>query len=151
DDNLATGPSTFSIFEKAKGTVRLTTSNRYSGYRSVEIRDVAGDGTFPELQGYFPEQKSGKIFTHFAIMITNPQEPLNLALAGPEFFVQRKNGIGFWLKTEKGFFYQVSAGISKKLFAAKAFAWYLVDILYDIDGGVYDLTIHEQGVDKPIV
>ena len=41
DAQLATGPDTFAVFAKSRGTVRLNGTNKLSGYRSVEIRDVA--------------------------------------------------------------------------------------------------------------
>ena len=48
---VETGPYTLIAYEDARGSVRLTTRYRLSGFRSVEIRDVAGDGDFAELQG----------------------------------------------------------------------------------------------------
>ena len=54
DDLLDTGPDTFAVFQFGQGSVTLSTMYRFSGYRSVEIRDVPGDKSFPELQGYFP-------------------------------------------------------------------------------------------------
>ena len=58
DDTLTdTGPDTFAVFQNAKGHVRLVSNIRFSGYRSIELHDVAGDQNFPELQGYFPERK----------------------------------------------------------------------------------------------
>src|SRR5687767_13753412 len=60
DDGLTdTGPDTFAVFQHAKGHVRLSSQFRSSGYRSIELRDVADDQDFPELQGYFPQRKSG--------------------------------------------------------------------------------------------
>ena len=53
DDDLESGPTTFMVFEGAKGSVNLSSAYRHSGYRSVEIRDVASDGQFAELQGFF--------------------------------------------------------------------------------------------------
>ena len=49
DDAIETGPYTLWIFEGAKGSVSLSTDFRYQGFRSVEIRDRAGDGEFAEL------------------------------------------------------------------------------------------------------
>ena len=43
DDSVETGPDTFAIFQSAKGSVRLSWSDHFSGYRSIEIRDVSGD------------------------------------------------------------------------------------------------------------
>ena len=64
DDNVATGPDTFRVFNYAKGNVNLTSTYCHSGYRSVEIRDAAGDKAFPELQGYFPLRQN-----HFPFVI----------------------------------------------------------------------------------
>jgi tetratricopeptide (TPR) repeat protein len=151
DDSVETGPDTFAIFQNGKGSVRLSSSDHFSGYRSIEIRDVSGDQDFPELQGYFPLRSHGTIYLHFALMITNPFEELNIALAGPEGFALRRNGIGFWLKTLDGYLCQYSDSMPKKLFQPQPFAWYVVDAAYDIDRGSYDLTIHQNGLTKPVV
>ena len=113
DAQLATGPDTFAVFARSRGTVRLNAGNRLSGYRSVEIRDVAGDGDFPELQGYFPPRSKGKLYLHFAFMTATPFEEFNIALAGPQWFNLRKDGIGFWLKTREGHLCQVSDSMPK--------------------------------------
>jgi len=151
DGDLATGPDTFSVFAHAKGTVTLSLANHLSGYRSVEIRDVAGDGDFPELQGYFHVRDKGKLFLHFALMTAAPYEELNIALAGPEWFTLRKNGIGFWLKSQEGYLCQVSDSMPKKLFLLSPFVWYVLNVAYDIDHGTYDLVIHKEGQPEPII
>ncbi|MGH9425572.1 MAG: hypothetical protein ACRD2L_04600, partial [Terriglobia bacterium] len=151
DQELATGPDTFAVFEKARGSVRMTTQVRYSGYRSLEIHDIAGDGDFPELQGYFKLRSTGKLYFHFAFMTASPFEELNIALAGPEWFSLKKNGIGFWLKTREGNLYQQSDSMPKKLLPMEAFVWYGVDVVYDISAGAYDLIIHREGQEKPLV
>jgi tetratricopeptide (TPR) repeat protein len=151
DGDLVSGPDTFSVFAHAKGTVTLSSASHLSGYRSVEIRDVAGDGDFPELQGYFHPRDKGKLYLHFALMTATPGEELNIALAGPEWFTLRKNGIGFWLKTQGGYLYQVSDSMPKKLFLLDPFVWYVANVAYDIDRGAYDLVIHKEGQSKPVV
>ena len=151
DDLIDTGPDTFSVFQSGKGSVRLSTVQRFSGYRSVEIRDVAGDGDFPELQGHFPVRAKGKLYLHFALMTADVGEELNIALAGPQCFTLRKDGIAFWLTTTSGYLAQISDSMPKKLFPMRAFVWYVVDAAYDIDAGTYDLTIHQEGLDKPVV
>jgi hypothetical protein len=151
DVELATGPDTFAVFARSRGTVRLNSANRLSGYRSVEIRDVAGDGDFPELQGYFTPRSRGKLFLHFAFMTATPYEEFNIALAGPQWFNLRKDGIGFWLKTREGYLCQVSDSMPKKLFLLEPFVWYVVNVAYDIDQGTYDLVAHKEGIEKPIV
>ena len=149
--SLATGPDTFAVFARSRGTVRLSGTNKLSGYRSVEIRDVAGDGDFPELQGYFAPRSKGKLFLHFAFMTATPYEEFNIALAGPQWFNLRKDGIGFWLKTREGYLCQVSDSMPKKLFLLEPFVWYAVNTVYDIDQGSYDLVIQKEGLEKPIV
>ena len=150
DGQIDAGPDTFAVFQKGQGTVRLSTLNRFSGYRSVELRDVPGDHSFPELQGYFPLRTKGKLYLHFALMTTDPAEELNIALAGTQWFKLRKHGIGFWLKTAGGYLTAISDSMPKKLFLMRSFIWYVVDAAYDIDAGVYDLTIRQEGLETPV-
>jgi len=76
DDAVETGPDTFAVFRAAHGRVASAPCFRHSGYRSVEIRDVPGNGDFSELQGYFPEQRTGHVFAHFALLTARPEEEL---------------------------------------------------------------------------
>jgi len=151
DDRLDTGPDTFRIFEHSRGKVRLSTDFRYSGYYAVEIRDAADDGGFPELQGYFPMQQSGTLHVHFAFMTPEPLQPFNIALAGPEWFSMRPDGIGFWLQNKDGYFYHVSDSVPRRLAPIQPFTWYLVDLTYRVDAGTYDLVIHEEYAEQPLV
>lgn len=151
DDDLATGPDTFAVFEHAKGRVEMARDIRFSGYRSLGITDVAGDGDFPELQGYYPVVRDGVLHFRFAMLTATPKEPLNIALAGPNHFTMQKDGIGFWLKVRDGYFQHVSDSMPKKLFAAQAFVWYVVDVRYMLRAGTYDLTISQEGVITPLV
>jgi hypothetical protein len=152
DDGLIdTGPDTFAVFQAAKGHVRLATEFRFSGYRSIELRDVAEDGDFPEVQGYFPERKAGELYFHFAMLVANPKEPLNIALAGPKWFGLTKDGLAFWLKSRDGVLLHVTDSIPTKLFALEAFTWYVVDARLDIERGTYDLVIRRENQDTPDV
>ncbi len=151
DDEIATGPDTFRIYQQSKGSVRLTSALRYSGYRSVELREVAGDGAFPELQGYFSLRRSGKLFAHFSIMSADPAQTFNLALAGPRWFTLSKDGIAFWMLSRNGFLYHYSDSMPKRLVPMLAFVWYTVDVAYDIGAGHYDLVVRQEGVADPVV
>ena len=148
---VETGPYTLIAYEDAKGSVRLTTRYRLSGFRSVEIRDVAGDGEFAELQGFFREMSEGKLYLHFALLIALPEEPLNIALAGEAHFRLKKHGIGFWLKARDGVLLHVTGGEEVPLFPIRALTWYVVDAVYDIGRGVYDLSIRAEGDEEPLV
>ena len=157
DEAVATGPDTFAIWQGARhsttgrGRVSLSTAFHVSGSRSVEIRDVAGDGDFPELQGYFPVRAAGRLFFHFAFLTTDPREELNIALAGPRFFQLEKDGIAFWLGTREGRLVQISDSIPKRLVPVEAFVWYTVDVAYDVAAGTYALTIHREGEERALV
>lgn len=151
DGYQATGPDTFRVFDNASGKVGLSKSFRHSGYRSVVVTDRPGDGDFPELQGYFPLQRQGELTIQFALLVTNPDEPFNIALAGPRGFRLGRDGIAVWLRTKRdGALYHVSDSIPKRLFAPNPYAWYQVSVRYDIDSGRYDLTIRARGRDDPV-
>ena len=157
DDDVATGPDTFAIWQGARhsrsgrGHVRFSSAFHVSGHRSVELKDVAGDGDFPELQGYFPVRRAGQLFFHFAFLTTDPRQELNIALAGPRCFQLEKDGIAFWLGTSDGRLVHYSDSIPKRLFVPEAFVWYAVDVTYDIAAGRYDLVIRAEGRDEPLV
>jgi hypothetical protein len=151
DANTDTGPDTFTVFRNARGNVQLSNAFRASGTQSVEIRDVAGDGDFPELQGYFPERRDGWLVVHFALLVVDPKEELNIALAGPNGFQLVPDGISFWLFTRGGNLLQMSDSIPKQLLRLKPFTWYGIDADYDLTAGRYDLRISEEGIEKPVV
>ncbi|MGE0452236.1 MAG: tetratricopeptide repeat protein [Vicinamibacteria bacterium] len=151
DDGVETGPDTFAVFRGGRGHVALSRAFQLSGYRSVELRDAAGDGDFPELQGYVPLRREGRLWFHFGFLTSDPAQELNVALAGPEFFQLKKDGIAFWLAVREGRLVHVSDSIPKRLFVPEAFVWYTVDLGYDVGRGRYDLTIRREGRDQPIV
>ena len=157
DDELATGPDTVAVWQGARhskggrGRVSLSGAFHVSGHRSVELRDVAGDGDFPELQGYFPVRTTGRLFFHFALLVTDPAEELNVALAGPSFFRLEKDGLAFWLGTRDGWLVHYADGAPKRLCAPEPFVWYAVDVVYDVPAGTYDLVIHAEGREEAIV
>ena len=157
DDDVATGPDTFAVWQGARhgrggrGSARLTSAFHVSGHRSVELRDVAGDGDFPELQGYFPVRSAGRLFFHFAFLTTDPSQELNIALAGPRCFQLEKDGIAFWLGTRDGRLVHYSDSLPRRLFVLEAFVWYAVDVTYDIAAGSYDLAIRAEGQQQPLV
>src|SRR5262245_9867234 len=157
DDEVATGPDTFAIWQAAwhqdsgKGRARLSSAYHLSGFRSLELTDVAGDGDFPELQGYFPVRSTGRLYFHFAFLTTAPREELNIALAGPRRFTVRKDGIAFWLATREGMLVHHSGNTFRKLAPVEAFVWYGVDVAYDLDAGTYGLTVRREGAREPVV
>jgi tetratricopeptide (TPR) repeat protein len=151
ENDLISGPDTFAVFQSARGQVRLSSDFRVSGYRSVRIRDVAGNGDFPELQGYFPPQTRGRLFAHFAFLTTDAHQELNIALAGPGHFTLKPNGIAFWLLVDKqGVLRHVSDSIPKRLALVRPFVWYTVDVDYDIDAGQYALRIWAEDSREPV-
>lgn len=145
------GPDTFAVFASEHGQVRRTYHYRVSGEMSLEIVDRAGDGNFPELQGYFAKRNRGELFCHFAFLVVTPEEEFDVALAGPEFFAMRKNGIAFWLENRGGHLVHWSDGIPKPLLDLQGFTWYTVDLRYSLESGLYDLAISQEGFREPVV
>jgi hypothetical protein len=152
EDDVETGPDTFAVFQHAKGTVGLSRAFRVSGYRALEIRDEAGDRDFPELQGYFPLRREGRLFVHFAFLTTAAHEEWNAALAGPGWFsLGARDGMAFWLAAHEGVLVHYSDSIPKRLLRLEPFVWYAVDVDYDVAGGRYHLTVRREGLAEPVV
>jgi tetratricopeptide (TPR) repeat protein len=151
DARVETGPDTFRVFEHARGSVGLDFTYRTSGHSAVRVQDVAGDGDFPELQGYFPLRSSGTLQIHFALLVADPQESLNIGLAGPRGFRLGRDALAIWLETRDGVLLHVSDSIPKRLLPLDPFRWYFVDIRYDIERGRYDLAIRREGLSEPLV
>jgi tetratricopeptide (TPR) repeat protein len=85
------------------------------------------------------------------VLIALSEEPLNIALAGESHFRLKKHGIGFWLKARDGTLFHVTGGEEVPLFPIRALTWYVADVVYDIDRGVYDLSIRAEGDEEPLV
>lgn len=150
ESRLDTGPDTFRVFEDRRGAVTLTRQFRWSGDSAVEIRDVAGNGDFPELMGFFDRRTSGQVFVHFALLVTDPDEELNVALVGEQGFRLEKDGFALWIKTSGGRLLHVSDSIPKPLGRLEAFTWYQFDVLYDVERGRYSIAVTEEGAGEPL-
>ena len=146
-----TGPDTFAVWRNARGNVQLSTDFQVSGHRSVEIRDVAGDGDFPEIQGYLPERRDGWLVIHFAMLVADPKEELNVSFAGPGWFQLGPNGHAIWLVTRDGWLHHTTGKTAKRLLALEPYTWYAVDVDYDVTRGRYDIRVTAEGSAEPAV
>lgn len=151
DGEVATGPDTLRVFQNASGRVALSRAFPWSGFSSVELRDLPGDRDFPELQGFFPEVREGSLFLQFALLVPVPDQELNVALAGPRGFRLRRDGIAIWLSTREGWLFHTSDSIPKRLFEVEPFSWYVITIEYRIEAGLYDLWVTRQGETEPFL
>jgi hypothetical protein len=141
DSTLPSVEDGFYIFENSRGFVEPTSAVRFSGYRALELQEAAVDGTFVELQGVVPPITSGEVLFHFAFLVRNPEEELNIAVAGPAHFYMRRDGIAFWLKTIDGMLFHHSDSLPRRLFKLRANIWYVVDVVFHVEAGTYDLRI----------
>ncbi|MCB1037664.1 MAG: hypothetical protein KDD47_27780, partial [Acidobacteria bacterium] len=151
DEEVPTGPDTLRIYQNARGHVVLSRTFPWSGSSSVELKDVPGDGDFPELQGFFPKVSDGVLFLHFALMVPDAGEELNIALAGPRGFRLGRDGIAFWLSTRDGWLVHTSDSIPRRLFEVQPFTWYGITVEYRVEAGRYDLSVAREGEEKPFL
>lgn len=151
DEEIPTGPDTLRVFEHARGSVALTSAFRYGGYRSLELRDVAASGDFPELIAYFPQVSEGHLFVQLALLVATTEEEWNIGLAGPGGFGLEEDGLGFWLTGRDGWLFHTSDSIPKRLQALEAFTWYVLTVDYDVDAGRYHLWLQREGDESPLV
>ena len=146
------GPDTFWVRETGDAEVGLSRAFRVSGERSLHISEVPGNRDFAEFLAYFRECRDGSVFIQFYLLLTDPEQRFNFGLAGPRWFLSReKNGHAVWLQTDDGVFRHRPETGWEQLFAPRPFAWYFVDIVYNVDRGSYDLAIFEEGLDEPLV
>ncbi len=151
EGELATGPYTVTVFENSRGSVALSEAFHHGGARSVEIRDVAGDGDFAEMMGFFPRTSEGVVTVRFALLVAERDERMNVAFAGPAHFTMKPDGMAFWLQARDGHFLHVSEGEARALAPIEPFVWYAFEVAYDVEAGRYDLTIAREGDDEPLV
>ncbi len=148
----ASGPDTFRLFQRPSGRVDLSSSFRISGERSLRLAEGSRDGSFSEFLGFFPEQATGKVFVQFYLLLTDPAETFNFALAGSKWFLAfERHGHALWLQTRDGKLRHRVGDAWHELFEPQPFAWYFVDLVYDVDAGTYDLALYEEGIKEPLV
>lgn len=141
DETLPSAKDGFLIFENTRGFVEPSSDEKFSGYKSLQIKEEPLDNGFVELQGLYGPVIAGDVLFHFAILIKNPEEELNIAIAGPEHFYMKKDGMFFWLKTLNGNLHHHADGIPKRIGKLEASTWYVVDAVLHIERGTYDLRI----------
>jgi hypothetical protein len=53
----------------------------------------------------------------------------------------RRDGIAFWLKTIDCVLFHHSDSLPRRLFKLRANIWYVVDVVFHVEAGTYDLRI----------
>lgn len=141
DGTLPSAQEGFYIYEHSQGFVEPTSSVKFSGYRSLELQEAPHDKAFVELQGIVTPITTGDVLFHFAFFVRNPDQGLNIAVAGPAHFYMQPNGIAFWLRTRDGDLFHNSDSMFRRLFTMQADTWYVVDVVLHVETGTYDLRI----------
>lgn len=150
DGSLPTAQESFFLIENAKGFVDPSVEEKFSGYRSLELKEEPLDGDFVELQAVFEPIESGHVLFHFAFLLKNAGEEFNIALAGPQHFTMRPNGISFWLRNLEGTLFHQSDGMPKRLFKLRENVWYVCDIQLRPQEGTYDLRIVDASAHETV-
>ena len=146
------GPDTHWVRQRDGGAVALSDAFRFRGERSLHISEVPGNRDFAEFLAYFRECDEGAVYIQFYLMLTDPEQRFNFGLAGPSWFLSRKqDGHAVWLQTSDGVFRHHPLEGWAQLFAPRPFAWYFIDILYRPKVGTYELAIYEEGLEDPLV
>lgn len=151
EETVPSGPDTYWLRER-EGSVDLSRAFKVSGERSLHLREVPGDRDFSEFLVYFDERREGAVFVQFYLLVTDPGQTLNVGLAGSRWFLSREqHGQAVWLRIGDGELSHRGPGEFQKLFAPRPFVWYFFDLVYDVDRGLYDLAVYEEGSEKPVV
>lgn len=150
DGRLPTAEDGFYLFENARGFVEPSDAVKFSGYRSLELQEAPLDDNFVELQGIVPPLGSGDVLFHFAFYVKNPAEELNIAVAGPAHFYMKQDGIIFWLKTMDGVLFHHTDSMPKRLFKLEPDSWHVVDVVFHLAEGTYDMRVLRSGTTEPL-
>lgn len=152
EESSPSGPDTFWVRESGEGEVALSKAFRVHGERSLRVSEVPGNRDFAEFLAYFRETREGAVFIQFYLLLADPEQRFNFGLAGPRWFLNtERHGQAVWLQTDDGYLRHRSSSGWERLFAPTPFAWYFIDIVYYVDLGRYDLRVHEEGAEEPIV
>jgi hypothetical protein len=143
-DVLDSGPDTYQVFRHKNAKVEISTAYAGGGYASAHFTDQVHDGGFVELQGYFPEQKAGRVRFRFKFLIASQSNLFNIALAGKDRYTLKPMGINFWLICQDGWLKHTSDRIPKKLFQPNLYEWYALDALLNLSNGTYSLRITRE-------
>ncbi len=139
------------VFQGAKGGVRVTNLVAASAPHSLELQDVPADGDFPELLAGFRELRSGVLIVSFALLPTARSEEWNVALAGRGHFGLRPDGFAVWLQARDGVLRHVSDAIPKRLADLEPQRWHYFEIRLDVGRGRYALEVRREGEREPLV
>jgi tetratricopeptide (TPR) repeat protein len=151
DTGIGMGADSLAVYQNARGEVRPSELFRMTGYRAVELRDRAGDKEAPEARASFARRDDGQLHAHFAFLTAMPGETFHAALVGPRGFELGHDGAGFWLQAKGGVLFHVTGREQRRLITLRPFTWYGVGVRYDVDEGLYDLTIVEEGRPSPAI
>lgn len=141
DRPSTTGSDALEVFEDKGSRVRRV---RAAGHgHAVELRDVRGDGEFPELRVHIPERRAGRVLLRFAFATATPREAFRIALAGRGGYFFAEHGSAAMFGSEDGQLVHWPGGQKEVLLPLRAHRWSRVQILYDVDQGSYDLEVGE--------
>jgi hypothetical protein len=145
EEPTPSGPDTYWLRAQSGASVDLSAAFRAAGERSLHVREVPENRDFAEFLGYFDERLSGDVFVQFYVLFTDLDQRFNFGLAGPRWFLSsEQHGHAVWLETHGGKLWHRPAGRQAEVFTPRPFTWYFVDLVYDVDGGAYDLRIFEE-------
>ena len=151
EEPTPSGPDTYWVRQRHGSEVALSDAFRVGGERSLNITEVPGNRDFAEFLAYFRQRDEGRVFVQFYLLLTDPEQRFNFGLAGPGWFLGRQqNGHAVWLQSDGVFRHHPNEGW-RQLFAPRPFTWYFVDLVWNVDRGTYDLRIHEEGIERPVV
>ncbi len=78
--------------QSGDGEVALSNAFRVAGSRSLHISEVPDNRDFAKLLAYFCEADEGTVFVQYYILLTEPRQHFNFALAGPGWFLNMNKG-----------------------------------------------------------
>jgi hypothetical protein len=135
-----TGSDALEVFAHEGSRVRRVRSAARGGH-AVELRDVRGDGEFPELRVHIPERRAGKVRLRFLLATAAPRETFHVALSGRGGYFFAEHGAAVRLEAGAGRLHHWPGGTKEPLLRLRPRRWLPVQVLYDVDRGTYDIEV----------
>ena len=151
EEPTPSGPDTFWVRQREGNEIALSDAFKVSGERSLHISEVPGNRTSPSSWPTSARRGDGRSSSSSTSCSPIPSSASTSASPAAVVPEQRAARSGHLAADRRRRLPPPAEPGLAQLFAPRPFAWYFIDFVYDVEDGTYDLRIHEEGLEEPLV